>query len=369
MKPLYDWFRPKRTAIRCTLLISFCIAAVVQLLPVPPVPVSAAAAEPSGAGTPAQKAAATAPLLTASSAAQAAATPTPRQTGLVLPETAGPAELRLFVKETVAKLAASPPFTGWSGAELKIYPLGPGTHGWLVNVMRSGERIGYLIIAAKTDGGYMLSEYGAGTEGLPYSLTELRRVLAQDALIPTSSIPRVKLEAVYVPLRPLWKLTDPTGSVYYLHAWKPELLPRSAAEQALNQLSAPIGAINRDWTPAAAGWTAGAGDDPAADLSWLAEPPLTIGAAVSSSLSDALRRSPLVFRSRTGGGLLAAPFILSGAQRWTALSDQPGGERQIEYAALPNGTSVRFVPLGALLREEGGFHPLPSGEPAPLPQR
>ncbi|MFP4977003.1 hypothetical protein ACE6ED_16480 [Paenibacillus sp. CN-4] len=275
----------------------------------------------------------------------------------------------MFVKEAVAKLAAAPPFTGWSGAELKIHPLGPGTHGWLVNVMRGEERIGYLIIAAKTDGGYMLSEYGAGTEGLPYSLTELRRVLAQDALIPISSIPRVKLEAVYLPLRPLWKLSDDTGSVYYLHAWKPELLPRSAAEQALNQHSAPIGGINRDWTPASAEVTAGAEeDDPAADLSWLAEPPVTIGAAASGSLSGVLDRSRIVFRSRTGGGLLAAPFILSGVQRWTALPDQPDEERQTEYAALPNGAGVRFVPLGALLQEKGSFHPLPSGEPAPLPQ-
>lgn len=78
-----------------------------------------------------------------------------------------PGTVQEFAKSTLNKLAAEAPFTAWKDAGIEYYPLGPGTHSWLVNVMKGEQRIGYMIISATDQGGYMLSEYGAGTYGLP----------------------------------------------------------------------------------------------------------------------------------------------------------------------------------------------------------
>lgn len=86
--------------------------------------------------------------------------------GLEMKPIPAPETLQAFTRQTISQLSADAPFKEWKDAVTEVYPLGPGTRSWLVNVMHSGQRIGYLIISAADQGGYLLSEYGAGTDGL-----------------------------------------------------------------------------------------------------------------------------------------------------------------------------------------------------------
>lgn len=86
--------------------------------------------------------------------------------GLEMKPIPAPETLQAFTRQTISQLSADAPFKEWKDAGTEVYPLGPGTRSWLVNVMHSGQRIGYLIISAADQGGYLLSEYGAGTDGL-----------------------------------------------------------------------------------------------------------------------------------------------------------------------------------------------------------
>lgn len=145
-----------------------------------------------------------------------------------------PGTVQEFAKSTLNKLAAEAPFTAWKDAGIEYYPLGPGTHSWLVNVMKGEQRIGYMIISATDQGGYMLSEYGAGTYGIPYSLLELRQFLVQEGLIPSSYTGKIKLTALYAPLLPVWKIVIDDKTIF-INASVPQVLPwtLSKAEEVL----------------------------------------------------------------------------------------------------------------------------------------
>lgn len=191
---------------------------------------------------------------------------------------ASPESVQDFARLTISKLSADPPFTSWKNAGTEYYPLGPGTHSWLVNVMDGEQRIGYLIITAKDQGGYMLSEYGAGSYGLPYSLQDLRQFLAQQELIPSNLSGQLELTALYAPLLPLWKLTIDNKTLY-INASVLQVLPWSIskAEDMLHVKSAAAGAIS-SLEPGLAplpAYQTGGQDDPYADLLWLTAPPLT----------------------------------------------------------------------------------------------
>lgn len=73
-----------------------------------------------------------------------------------------PAEQQLteLAEQWCKQLAADPSFATWRGAKLSVYPLGPGTHSWMVILSQQEERVGYFIIHAVENGGYTLGEYG-----------------------------------------------------------------------------------------------------------------------------------------------------------------------------------------------------------------
>ncbi|MCG7406113.1 hypothetical protein MH117_01700 [Paenibacillus sp. ACRRX] len=76
--------------------------------------------------------------------------------------------LQETVDQTVQRLSQHQPFSAWKRAKTDVQPLGPGTHGWLVNVLSSHNKtVGYLIIHATPDDDYLLTEYGVGSR-LPY---------------------------------------------------------------------------------------------------------------------------------------------------------------------------------------------------------
>lgn len=274
---------------------------------------------------------------------------------------ASPESVQDFARLTISKLSADPPFTSWKNAGTEYYPLGPGTHSWLVNVMDGEQRIGYLIITAKDQGGYMLSEYGAGSYGLPYSLQDLRQFLAQQELIPSNLSGQLELTALYAPLLPLWKLTIDNKTLY-INASVLQVLPWSIskAEDMLHAKSAAAGAIS-SLEPGLAPlpvYQTGGQDDPYADLLWLTAPPLVPLSGNQFALALASGGS-LAFQSPGRNDAFGGPFMITGCQSWGLSASGTGtasGSSAIVYAASgPEGK--RYLPLAAL-QDSGTLHTL-----------
>lgn len=277
---------------------------------------------------------------------------TDKLAALTLKSQAAPEAVTDFAENAITKLAADAPFTAWKNATAEYYPLGPGTHSWLVHVMRGSERIGYLIVSAVDGGGYTLSEYGAGTTGLPYSLTELRRFAAQEALIPSSSA-TLKLEALYAPLLPVWKLTV-SGKAVYLNAVRLEVLPwnDSKAQAVLGQAAAEA-SLDPALAPASAYKSSGP-DDPYRDLRWLTAPKL--GKLDGAQLKTLLAGGSVAFQAAGRNDTVGGPFMVTGVQSWHS-SSSAGGAAEAVYAASGLG-GKRYLPLKAL-QQAGTLHPLP----------
>lgn len=278
---------------------------------------------------------------------------------LAMEEATSPESLQDFTKLTLRKLSAAAPFTGWKEARTEYYPLGPGTHSWLVNVMDGQQRVGYLIISATEQGGYMLSEYGAGTTGLPYSLTDLRQYLVQEELISSSYTGKLELAALYAPLLPVWKLTLDSTTIY-INATVPQVLPWTVnkAETVLNkQLSgiSTISAPDADWAPQQA-WRSGGQDDPYADLKWLTSPKLK--RVSDANLLSLLNQSgSLAFQSAGSNDALGAPFMITGYQKWIPGNTGNGTGTAVVYAAA--GMEGRRYLLLSALQQSGTLHMLP----------
>ncbi|MDQ0195920.1 hypothetical protein [Paenibacillus wynnii] len=270
-----------------------------------------------------------------------------------------PGTLKDFVQLNIDKLAEEATFKSWKGAQSEYYPLGPGTHSWLVNVMKAEQRIGYLIITAKNEGGYMLSEYGAGYEGLPYSLKELRQLLVQEGLITSTSSGNLTLTPLYVPLLPLWEVSI-SGKKLYINAVVPEILPwnSSKAEALLKKAGS---AANLDLTVGSnlsprEVYQTNQSSDPYDNLLWLTNPKLP---TISDNDFSAVlkRKGNLVFQSAGQNESVGAPLMITGYQIWTvdAQTTEPGTASMNKlYAAIgPQGR--RFVPL-SLLQQYGTLH-------------
>ncbi|HIW31644.1 MAG TPA: hypothetical protein IAA29_02555 [Candidatus Paenibacillus intestinavium] len=94
----------------------------------------------------------------------------------------------LTVKEQgelwVDELTNQPDFANWKNAELTISPLGPGTHSWLMLIQHHKlGTIGYMIIHSDGYGGYVLGEYGIGSDdSLQYLSTNRYKLRYYDPL-------------------------------------------------------------------------------------------------------------------------------------------------------------------------------------------
>ena len=271
-----------------------------------------------------------------------------------------PSTLKDFVQLNMDKLSKEATFKSWKGAESQYYPLGPGTHGWLVNVMKDEQRIGYLIITAKNEGGYELSEYGAGNEGLPYSLSQLRQLLVQEGLISSSYSGTLSLTPLYSPILPLWEVTI-SGKRLYINAAEPEILPwnYNKAESVLKMSATAVNLkfIAGDYkrTPQAIYRTAGT-SDPFENLLWITTPKLpTIS---DNDFSAVLKtKGNLVFQSAGRNDIVGGPLMISGYQLWRAesVTGETGTKNTNKLYAVVGRDGKRFVPL-SLLQQYGTLH-------------
>lgn len=67
-----------------------------------------------------------------------------------------------WIAAQMERIAAAEGFADWLGAHLEIFPLGPGTHGWLVLLSRDNRRVGFLTVYDDGRGGWTIGEYGRG---------------------------------------------------------------------------------------------------------------------------------------------------------------------------------------------------------------
>lgn len=268
-----------------------------------------------------------------------------------------PVTVQEFSQQMIDKLAAEAPFSDWKDASPIYYPLGPGTHSWLVNVMNGQQRIGYMIISATDQGGYMLSEYGAGTSGLPFSLSELRQLLVQQGLI-SSSVSDITLTALYAPLLPVWKITIENKTIF-INASVPQILPwsLSKAEAVLKgKLTAKNVVTSRDvYLSPGSAYRSGGVDDPYADLLWLTVPKLPLVNA-DSFISLIPKGGSIAFQAAGRNDALGAPFMITGYQRWLLRSGNSTKENSTVYVASGHA-GRRYLPLSAL-QDNGTLHKL-----------
>lgn len=138
-------------------------------------------------------------------------------------------KLEAAVNKWHSALSEMKGFESWKGATWQSYPLGPGTHGWVVHFSLGSRNVGYIVVHAIPDGGFQLSEYGLGDKPL-FSSNTLYQSLVQQALIDPSlsaseALAQVHAERLYPhPMYALWKFT--TGDqVMFADAKSGEILP------------------------------------------------------------------------------------------------------------------------------------------------
>ncbi|NOV00691.1 hypothetical protein [Paenibacillus planticolens] len=148
-----------------------------------------------------------------------------------VPDLRSEATLSATIDKWRLTLAREEGFKGWQSATWNSFPLGPGTHGWVVILTDHGEDVGYMIVHATENGSFRLTEYGTGKHPL-FSLTTLYRSLVQQELIPTATSysdftanDNIAKERLYMDaLTAVWKIKL-QNQTYYLDAKSGEVLP------------------------------------------------------------------------------------------------------------------------------------------------
>jgi len=253
-------------------------------------------------------------------------------------------ELRKQVWAWIDALARQEAFRRWTAAEIRLDPLGPGTHGWLATLTDpdAGEPVGYLVVYAEEgpEGGYRLGEYGLGSSPLfaePVALRSLR----ENGLLPPSG--EYAMTRVYRhPLAAAWKVRV-GGHLHWLDAKTGEELPLD--DQAWTRAALPAQIPSPAPGERVSGILLGEPFDPYARLPWImgeaplpADPPQTILERLREGL-------PVRFVSEPFGDPVLYALPVVGYVAWT------GG--RIDLALDQFG--LRFVPLD-LMRELGKFY-------------
>jgi len=255
-----------------------------------------------------------------------------------------PSGLEETVKQYLLKLSAEPGMESWKQAEWTTYPLGPGTHGWVVILSKNGSEIGYMVLYATPDGAYELGEYGTGLSPL-FSPHTLYRGLIRHELIPESADfaqfmkqtdlkdSRIYHDALFA----FWKV-NLAGRTYIFDAKTGEQLP--VTEEQVDSLRPFRGQTvtvplpdkvldNFQRTPA----------DPYENLSWLAQQPFEPDhfPSLKQTLQHAKR---LLFVAEMFSGQVLKPFAIAGYQEWeTAGPYLIVDEEGLRY--IPYSTAVR----------------------------
>jgi hypothetical protein len=239
-------------------------------------------------------------------------------------------------------------FEAWQKATWTSYPLGPGTHGYVVLLFADGREVGYMIVGATKEGTYQLTEYGTGSKPL-FSLTTLYRSLVQQELISDHTTlaqfindKSIKKERIYFDaLHALWKMTI-DRSTYYLDAKTGEVLPIEESmlpKQAVKEKTVGIDpSVLSDQLQLPS-------FDPYDRINWVKGKPLALPSC--KELKAALNKPQrITFVAELYGGKVTVPLAVVGYQLWN--KNEP-------YLVLDQD-GPRYVPLSAAIRQ-GRFYP------------
>ncbi|MGO4730027.1 hypothetical protein [Paenibacillus sp. 2KB_22] len=265
-----------------------------------------------------------------------------------------PAAVQRFAEQQAVTLGTANAEANWKNADLDFYPLGPGTHSWLVQAALDGKPIGYMIITATEQGHLILSEYGQGEQS-PYNNELLGQALDRQ---------HVNLEALLagggelhlgyaLPLLAYWKVEQPNQPALYIDATNGDVLPsellklleadsRQGSASITNLSTAPSGSVGPlHLRPAF---------NPADNLLWMTSKPI-----VANRVQDVIQHEEnqeIVFSADDRNVVYGGPLPVSGYQLWH--TDQKA--ESILYVALGGKTSIqRFVPLSTL-QLDGQFY-------------
>ncbi|MBD0381003.1 hypothetical protein [Paenibacillus sedimenti] len=208
-------------------------------------------------------------------------------------------------------------FENWQQAAWHSYPLGPGTHGWVIILGEQGHEVGYMIVHAAEDGSFRLTEFGTGDSPL-FSLTTLYRSLVQQELISdtTSFTDFIRNDAIikerlYMDsLTAIWKISIGDES-YYLDAKSGELLPLDhdpTAKLAYTHVSGTelSGSVNDLTLPAF---------DPYERLPWVQGKPLHV--VNLNELKGALKqKNKLTYVTELYDNQVTLPLAVIGYKQW-----------------------------------------------------
>lgn len=279
-------------------------------------------------------------------------------------EPAGQDDIAGSVKGFLASIAKEAGFEAWAQADWQIYPLGPGTHSWVVLLHSGSTELGYLIISATEEGGLRLMEYGQGTSPL-FSMNTLYHSLVQRELILDSlsldafaAQPPVQLKRWYIPpMQAVWEVQT-GGDPLYLDAKTGQELPDiaqwlAAQAEADDQPFAqeqPFVATDAAGQPQPGvldeAWTGGEPFDPFIQPVWLTGQPLE---KVSFQQWKALLLQPdtlITYLGKWYGDMALYPLPVSGYHLWS----NGGPFIQLEH------DGSRYVPF-ADAESLGAFYP------------
>jgi hypothetical protein len=272
-----------------------------------------------------------------------------------------PAALKSISETVVKQISEQSLFTSWITSQLQYFPLGPGTHSWLVTVSKDQEELGYLIFTANDSDPqiYILSEYGS-SPSVPYHLTSLHQTLSKlnNNPLSTAFVRPIGIERLYAPLLPLWKVSFADQETLYLNAQTMDILPWDESHlQKLNlqpsNLSAAYFSVKElSYTSIKAVSRQGK-RDPLANLNWITTPRLSL--LTEDAIIKYLNKgNNLIFTYPQHNDDLGGPFAISGFHKWSS----PKGILQQTIYVGTGLSGQRFIPL-SYLHSKGEFRAFP----------
>lgn len=254
--------------------------------------------------------------------------------------------LEAAVNQWKAVLGKQKGFESFAKASWTSYPLGPGTHGWIIILKQNDTEVGYMVVHAESDETFRLSEYGTGKSPL-FSLATLYRSLVQQGLIDMSYAAFANAEELhgerlyFNPMQALWKIKIQSRS-YLIDAKTGELLPihessvpqQSGMEEGnITKTQSSHTLVEKLELPAF---------DPFEKLPWVKGKPLDIQSF--ADLKEQLAgKHKMTYVAFLYGYEVTVPLAVTGYHIWTAdgyvLLDQDG-LRAVDYETLPS--SSRF---------------------------
>lgn len=266
-------------------------------------------------------------------------------------------DLEEQIRHWAASLSKEKGFEAWSGASLDIYPLGPGTHSWVILLRSRGQELGYMVVTSTEDGAYKLMEYGTGGSPL-FSMETLYHSLVQRGLISDTvtytsflQLPPVSLIRWYAPpLQAVWQVAAGARGTVYLDAKTGEELPDIGAWIAgLGEGAGPAISGNAS-TPSGSGGPVAAVEwephDPFIKPAWLKGQPMDTPGFEAWKSAATAPGARMVYSGKWYGGKAVYPLAVSGYHIWDA---------KLPFVRLEHHGS-RYVPYADMGRL-GGFYP------------